>query len=190
MVNQVKGGAFLKAWRREKGLTGEACADLFGLSRRTLTAYEALEDIALPGKILARMESLDTGAPVETSDAFAEPGPVAAAPKIKARTGDVAAPVKLVGRNHRGLNIGDDGRLYGDFARVADQTILARVLAGTGARWTEYFPSANGYGAGKTILWGVLRGEAETDCAPVLAGKHYSPWRANAYRTSGFAAPK
>lgn len=189
MENGIRDGVFLKEWRRKRGLTGEACAAAFGLSRRTLTAYEALEGAAIPGKILARMESFDTGEEVAPVDDFAEPKPVKVTKAPRARSGDVAAPVKITGQNHRGLNIGEDGKLYGRFERVSDQPKLAKVLAGTGARWTEFFPSANGVGAGRTILWGVLKGEGEGDCAPVLAGQHYHPWRANVGRQGGEVAP-
>lgn len=190
-METIRDGAYLKAWRKSRDLTGAACADAFGISRRTLTAYEALTGEALPEKITARMESYETGDPVTVADPISEPGPVKAAPvKAKARTGDVAAPVKIVGQTPRGLNIGEDGRLYGHFQRVADQPKLAKLLQGTGARWTERFPSANGFGLGSSIMWGVLKGEAESDCAPVLAGRHYAPSRANVNRTGGEPLPK
>lgn len=195
----------LKDWRISEGLSQQAAADRCGVTRTAWANYESAARMVPQGVLditgCEQHPQLDTSpraapawkeeappAPiVERADDTPAPQPRA---KVKARTGDVAAPVKIVGQTARGLNIGADGCIYGHFRRVSEDPKLAKVLAGTGARWTEDFPSANGYGAGKCIVWGILRGEAETDCAPVLAGRHYTPWRANVNRTGGDPLPK
>lgn len=194
----------LKDWRTREGLSQQEAADRCGVTRTAYANYEGAARMIPQGVLditgCEQHPQLDVNpraapawkeesAPLPVMEGGEAPAPHPRA-KVKARTGDVAAPVRIVGQTARGLNIGEDGRLYGQFQRVADQPTLAKVLAGTGARWSETFPPVVAGGAPSSILWGILKGETESDCAPVMAGRHYSPHRASLKRMGGDPLPK
>lgn len=181
----------LKDWRAREGLSQQEAANTCGVTRTAFANYEGGAR-QIPPAIL-NITGCDQNPIIEVEEEAPPPpwleeeaprpvrvAPVA--PKPVVRRGDIAAPIRIVGQTPRGLNIGEDGRLYGEFERVSDQPKLAALLKGTGAKWTERFPSANGLGVGSSIIWSVLKGETEADCAPVLAGRHYSPARGSVER--------